>query len=322
MFKKKIAVTLSAAMLTATLVGCSNTKKEAKTIKVGVLNVADSGVLHVAKENGFFEKNGVKVELVPFASAPEQSKAMEGGAIDAMMTDPIVQSLINKGDRKVTEVAIALGEVPEQGKFVVVSSPNTTHKTVKSLEGAKIAISEGTMMDFLLDSYCEVLGIDVNKIEKVNVPSLSLRMEMLLQNKIDDAVLPDPLGDLALSKGAGLVIDDTKLKENLSQSIIVVDSKLVKENKDEVQAFVHGYVEAAKDINKDPAKYRDYLLKIAKVPQNLWAKYELPQYNVKEVTDKSLFFRMQNWLYNKGLIKEKNTYESMVDGSFIKNANK
>lgn len=324
MLNKKITVALSLCLLMAGLTGCKSKSNEGseKTIKVGVLNIADSGALYVANDEGIFKKHGVKVELVPFSSAPEQSKAIEAGAIDAMMTDMIVQSMVNKGGKHLKEVAIALGDTPQNGKFVVVASPKTVHNNVKTLVGAKVGISKGTMMEFLLDSYCEVLGIDVNKIEKVNVPQIALRMEMLLQNKIDDAILPDPLGDLAVSKGGKIVIDDTKLNENLSQSVIVVDDSLIKSNKNEVQNFVDAYVEAAESINKNPQKYRDKILKVARVPKNLWNKYRIPHYNVSEVTDKTLFNRMQEWMKKKNLIKDKNSYEDMVDASFINNTNK
>ena len=317
--KNKIKITgilLSAIIMT----GCSYEKakvSENKNMKIGVLNVVDSGVLYVAENENMFKKNGINVDLVKFSSAADQSKAIEGGGVDAILTDPIVQSMVSKGDKKLKEVCIAVGEKPENGKFFVVASPKTKHNEVKKLEGAKIGISKGTMMEFLLDSYCELLGVNVDKIEKVNIPSLSLRAEALLQNKIDDAVLPESLGELTMAKGAKLVVDDTKLKENLSESIIAFDSDYINKNKDAMEKFMKSYIEAAKEINNNPQKYKNIILKESNVPQKLWSKFSIPYYNTTSVTDKKLFNRVQTWLIRNKLIKKPFIYNDMVDSSFI-----
>ena len=123
-------------------------------------------------------------------------KAIEGGAIDGMMTDMVVQNLLIKGGTDLRAVATALGENAAEGKFLIVSSPNSGIESIEDVEGKKIGISEGTMMEYLVDSYWSELGLDINKIEKVNIPSLSLRFETLNADEIDLAILPDPLGSL------------------------------------------------------------------------------------------------------------------------------
>ena len=166
-------------MMAAILMGCGQSQmvNEEKqdtqnaTLKIGVLNTADSAVLFAAQSDNLFEEYGVKVELIEFGSASDQSKAVEAGEIDGIMTDLIVQGLINKSeDCHLKAVLIALGDKAENGKFVIAAAPGSEHNTIENLVGAKIAISEGTSMEFLLDSYCEFLGIDLDSIEKVNVP--------------------------------------------------------------------------------------------------------------------------------------------------------
>ncbi|MCR5083826.1 MAG: ABC transporter substrate-binding protein, partial [Parasporobacterium sp.] len=144
-------------------------------IKIGVLRTADSLPVYVADALDLFKDNGVDVELVEFSSASDQSKAMEAGAIDAMMTDMVVQNLISKGGTKLKTITTALGADPTEGKFLVVSYPDSSITSLDDVSGKSVAISEGTMMEYLVDSYFKELGIDINSVEKVNIPSLSLR---------------------------------------------------------------------------------------------------------------------------------------------------
>ncbi|WP_337742552.1 ABC transporter substrate-binding protein [Fusobacterium gonidiaformans] len=303
--------------ITILFVSCGLEKVQDKKMKVGILSIADSGALFVAEKEQLFLKNGLDVELIPFGSAAEQSRAMEAGELDAMMTDAIVQNLVNQGENNLKEVLVALGDTAEHGKFLILASPTTEHNSLKNLSGAKLGISENTMMEFLVDSYFSLLNLEIHDVEKVNIPSLSLRMEMLLQGKIDLAILPEPLGDFAVLQGAKIVLDDTKLNENLSQSIIVFREAYIEKNFLEVKKFVKSYSEAAKMINEAPDKYKDYIFEMANIPEILKSSYRLPYYSIASVTDRQLFDKMQNWMIQKKLLTQTKDYSSSIDSRFI-----
>lgn len=296
-------------------------KKEA-VLKIGILDVADSGALFVAERDKIFEKHGCKVELVEFSSAADQSKAAEAGQIDGMMTDLIVQSLNNKGKCDFRETNIALGDTPEHGRFIIAASPKGEGREQKGLEGATIAISEDSMMEFLVDSYAKELKVPLESIHKVNVPSLPLRLEMLLEGKVECAILPEPLGDFAVMKGARVLLDDTTLPVNLSQSVIVIDQRWIEKHRDLVQAFVSAYAEAAHKINENPSAYSDYIMQRANVPESLKKSYHLPFYSEHSVTDPELFGRVQDWMVQKKLLKKAYDYKDLVDASFVQKIGK
>lgn len=309
-------------MISGMLISCSQSKNaneekqetENSILKIGILNTADSAVLFAAQNDNLFEEYGAKVELIEFGSASDQSKAVEAGKIDGIMTDLIVQGLINKSeDCHLKSVLIALGDKVENGKFVVASAPDNEHNTVDNLAGAKIAISEGTSMEFLLDSYCDVLGIDLDSIEKVNVPSISLRMEMLLEGSdIDCAILPEPLGDYSVMKGTQVVIDDTQLDVNLSVSVIAIEDSYIKNNQENIEKFINAYAEAAKRMNENKDAYRQIVLDVANVPKEMHDLYVIPNYSERNVPDEELFNRIQIWMVKKGLIEKPYDYDEMI----------
>ena len=106
---KKIMLTLMMLCMGVVSVGCSggtdvksdqvanankSSANQVDSLKIGVLRTIDSLPIYMADEKNYFTENGVKVELVEFGSASDQSKAIESGAIDGMMTDMVVQHLL------------------------------------------------------------------------------------------------------------------------------------------------------------------------------------------------------------------------------------
>lgn len=122
----------SALMLTACQ-GSPSGSNDKKTYKIGVLRIDDSLPLYTAETEKLFAKHGVDVQVIEFSSAADQQKAMEAGELDGMMTDMIVTALLKKAGTDVRVVAMALGAVPQEGRFLVVSSPNSSITTPQQL---------------------------------------------------------------------------------------------------------------------------------------------------------------------------------------------
>ena len=301
------------------LCGCGAKEAKGESMKIGVLRTADSIPLYVAENERLFEKYGIDVELVEFGSASDQSKAMEAGAIDAMMTDMIVQCLLEKGGAEVRTIRTALGVHTAEGKFLVVTASDSELYEVTDLEGASVAISEGTMMEYLVDSYCAELGINLDKVEKVNIPSLSLRYETVMEGAdIDCAILPDPLGDYAVMNGARCIIDDSQLENNYSVTVIIVTKELIDEQREITEKFVSAYDEAVDMLNDSPDNYKELIFDVANVPKDMRDIYVVTEYPKNSVPGSEEVEGVVEWMKNKGLIDNEYTYEEVVDASFCK----
>ncbi len=315
-FRKTISAICILAM-SASLAGCGSAKAaESNKVKIGVLRTADSVPLYLADKEGLYKKHGLDAEVIEFGSASDQSKAAETGAIDIMMTDMVVPSIIEKGGTDMQVIATALGSEPSQGKMSVVAGVSGKVKEAADLEGSSVAISEGTFIEYLLDSYCEELGIDISKVEKVNIPSISLRYSVLMENgETDCAVLPDPMGDFAEMNGGIMVIDDTKLSGNYSVTVISANKKFTKK-KETCEKFIKAYNEAVDLINGSPDEYKDFVLEKANVPDALVDKYVVPTYPKNSVPTQEEVERVENWMVDKGLLDKPYSYEDIVDNSF------
>ncbi len=303
-------------IMMACISGCSEETKIAKhsSLKIGVLRIDDSLPLYVAEKDQLFQKYGVDVELIEFGSASDQSKAMEAGELDGMMTDMIVQNLIKKGGLDVKTIALALGATEKEGRFLVVSSPQSSIVEPKQLEGQSVMIAENTMMDYLMEQYERHLKLESSQITKIHLPNLSLRVDAVLAGKeAQVAILPEPLASYAVAQGANIVIDDTTLGENFSQSVIVMTQKNMTNNRDEVKKFLEAYNEAIKQVNRQPEKYFELALEVANVPEILKEQYTVPAFTPNRVPAQENIERLSDWLVSKGLLEQAFSYEELVE---------
>lgn len=321
--KRKI---IAIAMMTLMLAGCGTTEDKGKqtaekagsaAMKVGVLRTADSLPIYVGDGTGLFEEYGANVELVEFSSASDQSKAMESGAIDGMMTDMVVQNLLAKGGTELRTITTALGNDINEGKFLIVSSPKSGVESIDDVEEKKIGISEGTMMEYLVDSYWNELGLDINNVEKVNIPSLSLRFETLNANEVDMAILPDPMGDLAVSGGCNEIINDTALDANYSITVIAFAKSFIDTNESSVENFIKGYNAAVDRINEHNDDDLELIYSVANVPEVLQGTWQIPHYPKNSVPSEEEVESITEWMVEKKLLDENVTYEQVVDSRFV-----
>lgn len=317
-FTKVIAASVMGMLL---LSGCGGGDAQKNTVnaeplKVGLLRIDDSFPFYVAQQEGLFEKHGVAVELQDFSTARDQSTALQGGELDVLMTDTVVTALSIKGGSDIRIVAMALGAEPEEGRFLVVSAPNSGITTPKQLEGKNVAISNNTMMDYLIDQF--EVELDLDELTTVNMPDLMLRTTTVLEGKdIDAAILPDPLAAYAVAEGANIVIDDTNLGVNLSQSVVAVTNEAIIEHSEQVAAMLAAYNEAIALINDNPDQYRAFALECANVPETLSDSYPTPTFTANCVPTEAQITRVNTWLVEKELLTEAYTYTDMVDTRFI-----
>ena len=323
MKKTKVTKIIAASLLGMMMfTGCGggeakDNNANAEPLTVGLMRIDDSFPFYVAEKEGLFEKHNVAVELQNFSNARDLSTALQGGELDALMTDTVVTGLSIKGGADVRIVAMALGAVPEEGRFLVISAPDSGITAPEQLAGKNVAISNNTMMDYLIDQFEAELGLE--NMTTVNMPDLMLRTTTLLEGKdIDAAILPDPLAAFAVAEGANIVIDDTKLGENLSQSVVVVTKENIDDNRAQVEAMLAAYNEAISLINDNPDKYRTFALECANVPEALAETYPTPTFTANCVPTEAQIARVNDWLVEKELLAEPYDYEQMVDDSFMK----
>lgn len=300
------------------LVGCVQpTRPQAPlTLKVGVLPITDVVPAYVAQEQGYFAEEGVQVELIPVASGAERDSLLQAEGIDGGLNELITTVLINAGRAdQIRVVSTARRPFPDVPLFFLLASPGSEITEIDQLKGVEVGISENTIIEYVTDRILRRAGFQPQEIRFTNVPAIPVRLELLLNDQLKAAVLPDPLASLAQLQGARVVVTDSLYPE-VSLSALSFRQEVIADRPSAVRAFLRAWDRAVEDINADPGRFRNVLIENARVPEPLHDRYDLPPFPQAELPNAAQVKDVIDWALEKGLIEEPLSYEEVVAASF------
>jgi NitT/TauT family transport system substrate-binding protein len=303
-------------MFCLSLAACApGQEAEDTNLKMGLLPILDVIPFYVAEQSGYFEDEGINVELVPVKSAQERDALMQAGEIDGMLNDLISTGLFNRDEAQIKIVATARRAYPESPQFRVLAAPGSDIGSVQDLAGVPIGISQNTVIEYITDRLLQAEGLSSDQIEIVEVSAIPVRFEQLMAGQIDAATLPDPLAQGALAAGATQVIDDSKYTE-YSQSVLSFSTQAVENKPNTITKFLSAWNRAVSDLNSNPDGFSDLLIEQGRVPESIQGSYQMPPFPAGEIPSQAEWEDVVDWLLEKGLIDQAISYQDSVSTDF------
>lgn len=287
-----------------------------KKLKMGLLPILDVLPFYVAQDKGYFEAEGIQVELVPVKSAQERDALMQAGEIDGQLTDLISTVLLDKEKAQIKVVTKARKAYPDFPQFRILAAPGVTVNSPADLANVPVGISQNTTIEYLNDRLLTEWGLPADQIAIEEVSAIPTRFELLMNGQLKAALLPDPMAQAAIAAGAILVVDDTKIPQ-YSQSVLAFSTGALESKPDTVRAFLRAWNKAVADINKDPNAFRDVLIEKTRVPESIQGTYNVPAFPENEITTQAEWEDVVKWAQGKGLIEQPVAYDTAIDKSFI-----
>jgi len=298
------------------LTACTPKASQQQKVRIAVLPVIDALPIYVAQQEGYFKEQGVEVEIVPVLSAPERDQLMQSGQVDSILTEVVVNMIYNKETPQIKTVRFLRTTTVTTPMFRILASKDSGINTVADLAGVPIAISEGTVIEYMTDRVLEKAGMAPTDIAKVAVPKISDRMAFLDSGQVQAAVMPDPLASLSIKNGARVIIDDTSYPE-VSHSVLAFRIETLNQQGEAVRKVLAGIEQAVTAINGDKTRWNGLLAELKLVPEPLLKDYVLPDYPLASVPSEEQFADAMQWAREKGLIQKDLQYADCVDASFL-----
>lgn len=305
---RRIACIFTALMLAfAGLAGCAGAKRE---LCVGVLPDVDSIPIIIAQHKGYFEKQGLSLDIEKFTSAMERDSALQAGAVDGAVSDILAAAFFEQGGFKAGITSMT------NGSYKLLAGAGA--KDISGLKGRSIAISSNTIIEYATDRMLQKSGLAPDDVIKTAIPKIPLRLEMLKSGQADAATLPEPLASSAVNSGASVVGSTDLLGINPG---VMLFSQAAAENKsDAISAFYRAYNEAVEYLKTaEVSDYIDILISEAGFPDDIRDTLSLPEYTPAALPSQSDFDDVINWLFDKELIDEKYGYDELVCPGFTEN---
>ena len=142
--KKYLTCTLIVVLfaLCISYLGC---RSEKPSLKIAYNSWVGFGPLFIAQKMGYFEKEGIKVDLILMEGTGEKGSALSAGKIDGIATT--VDAFVIQASRKVPGM-IVMAFDESLGADGVVTTKDI--KSVKDMKGKKVALQPGFVGHFFL----------------------------------------------------------------------------------------------------------------------------------------------------------------------------
>ena len=307
---KKLTITLITVWLMTNLLlmaGCAK-QETAAPIRFGILPAESAIPIIVAEERGFFEKEGLQVELVPFNSPNDRNVAVQAGQIDAIIADIMTSLTFHEAgfQMKITS------DINED--FKLLTSPNSGIDTFLKLNGKDVAIVPNFVLEYIMDQMAAKNNIRYNA---VSIPSISARLEALMADKLNAVLFTEPQATMMVTQGAHLLSSSGAY--GIKAGTLLFNINLLTAQPKSVKAFYRGYNKAVDFINETDADiYAEILTKYG-FPEAVVSylggetKYE----KAREITEES-FKSVLDWTKQKGMVTKDYHLKDISSFEFIK----
>lgn len=311
----KTKLILLISLFAILLIGCGG-RPEQNSVRVAVLPVLDALPIHVAQAQGYFEEQGLEVEIIPVSSAPERDSLMQSGQVEAILNEIVSTIFYNQNETRVVSVRFLRTATPEYPLFRILVASDSGITSVEDLKGVEIGISEGTVIQYTTERMLQNAGLADEEILEIAIPKIPDRIALLASGELTAANLPDPAASAAILQGALPIIDDTTIP-TISHSVLTFDAGVAAEYPQTIQRFLVAIEQAVEDINSDKDSWTDLMVELSLLPPPLVGKYSIPDFPSAGVPSEAQFTDAVNWALEQDLISEPVDYKGSVSGDFL-----
>lgn len=209
--------------------------------------------VYFAEAGGFYEKQGLKVEVISSEGGTRGLQVLLSGEIQAMHVglSPVVAANAQGGDLRT--VASTTNTLP----ITIFAAKRTDPPLPK---GSTIGISTlGSETDIALTIALKALGLRREDMNITQIGGTSQRFSAMVAGRVEAAPLLEPAITAAKQKGMNPVYDLSAAKTPWIFDSVVVTNSFLKQNPELLQRFLKAYLEGAYWAMTQPDKAKEVI---------------------------------------------------------------
>lgn len=212
---------IGAVFIGLLLAGCEKPKT---AVKVGYLPATNHAKFFIAKEQGFFEKEGLNVEMVEFVNSADGINAVIANKVDigAFGTSAPLLHISHGANLKI------VGGIMGEDASVITTSDNVEKiKKTSDLKGKKIATVRLATGDAIIRGALKQAGLSIkNDVEIFELKSPPAVIEAVKSGQVDVGVVWGPHDVRAEDQGLKVALRSSELEPGHPCCRLVVTDKL------------------------------------------------------------------------------------------------
>jgi len=291
MKKTTIAISILAIIIIVgtifVLLPKENKVQEIKTVKIGYLPITASLPLFVAQENGYFQEEGLKAELVKAETSNIIMESLVAEKLD--LTSSVAYSTLFPVESTAPGNFVIFSGVSETddtfANFLLVKKDSDI-QTVSDLKGKRIVTRSGAAMKIYTSLVLEKFGLSLTDIELQQVAP-SLLVSTFNSPEVDAIYDVEPAMTVIIESGNGKILEENpRVKYVLNPFPVagtVFSTKFAENNPSTAEKIIKITEKAIDYINQNPEVAKQIMTKYIPLELDIASKTRL--YKFDKLTD-------------------------------------
>ena len=223
-------------------------ESDVKTLRVLYGEWPPDLIAYLAQEKGYFEEEGVSVELVKIGGFEELFELVDNNEADVWPVT-LLDAIIAYSEGKDWQIFL-VEDYSAGADAVLVAESQTDIESIEDLKGKTVGLEEGTVGEFFLQILLSRSGSSLEDLEIVDM-SFDEIPAALADGSIDAGVTYEPAVTESVNQGARVLVDTEKERGVIADVYAAHQSEL--ENySEEYKKFMRAILKAADFYNENP----------------------------------------------------------------------
>ncbi len=219
-------------------------------LRIAVMPTLDCMPLYLASSRGFFEENSVSVLLLPYDAQMDCDTAIERGHANAVVTDLVRAQRLKESGMPLQYISAT------DIYWQLLTKHSARIKEPRQLDDKMLAMTRFSATHLLSDEVVDSARLKPERVFRIQVNDLNVRLGMLGADIMDALLLPEPQATAARNLKARVLYDTRKSDERLGV-IAFIDRAATPQ---QVKAFTAAYNKACDSLNMMGfPEYRDLI---------------------------------------------------------------
>ncbi len=278
-------------------------------LRLGYMPFASDLAIFIAKEKGYFDEEGLKIELIQFKSATDNLNALLAGHIDAagMIGFPTLFAAYEK-DSTLFKIFLGTAETESKWASAILIPPNSKLKNILELKGKILGTYTGATQLLNLKSILQNNSINESDIKIRQVQS-ELQIPSLQSEQFDALFTIEPTVTIALQKNIAKILVENPRYKYIVQPFPVtancVSVDYYKNNPEVIKKLYHALKRATEDIRKNEEQSKTFLTKYTPLADSLVKYVHLYYWWLPEDINYNAIQKLADIFTEQALLKSK-----------------
>lgn len=234
------------AIIALVAFSCKEEKSNNKLV-AGVHSWPGGGVIYIGQEKGFFEENGIDLEIQKIENFDTKRASLISGNINLDIANTMDQALIYFNNSFKAEI-IGITDESVGGDGLVVSSGI---ENASDLKGKTIAYAEASPSDFFLRYLLKKKDVSLDSVSLKPVADPQIAGTTFISGDVDAAVTYEPFLSQSLANDGSKILFSTKEYPTLIPGLIIANGEDVESRKELYKKFMNAWFKSVDYYNKN-----------------------------------------------------------------------